>query len=249
MARFLAACAPHSGDWLLAFPISSCGLRLSDNAVRVAVALRLGCSVSVAHSCCKCGTLADAQGLHGLVCKKTSSKAARHHAVNDLIAHTFTSAGIPISKEPVGLKRWEGKCPDGLMLIPWQGSKPVCWDVTVISTLADSYLYTSAHTAGGAADLAASRKEVKYANLPSSYTFQPLAFETLGPLSATTRVFLTELGSSAFSIHWRTTWDCLSFSVFVYRCSKGQRCSDSRNLWFIRRPTGPLAFSSFFISF
>ena len=27
MARFLAASAPHSGDWLLALPISSCGLR------------------------------------------------------------------------------------------------------------------------------------------------------------------------------------------------------------------------------
>jgi len=47
MARFLAACAPHSGDWLLAFPISSCGLRLSDDAVRVTVALHIGCSVSV----------------------------------------------------------------------------------------------------------------------------------------------------------------------------------------------------------
>jgi len=60
MARFLAARAPHSGDWLFAFPISPCGLRLSDEAVRVAVALRLGCSVCVAHSCFKCGTLADA---------------------------------------------------------------------------------------------------------------------------------------------------------------------------------------------
>jgi len=27
-ARFLAAATPHSGDWLLALPISSCGLRL-----------------------------------------------------------------------------------------------------------------------------------------------------------------------------------------------------------------------------
>jgi len=127
------------------------------------------------------------------VYKKTSSKAARHHAVNDLIARAFTSAGIPVSKEPVGLNRRDGKRPDGLTLIPWQGGKPVCWDVTVVSTLADSYLYTSAHTAGGAADLTASRKEVKYADLPSSYTFQPLAFKTLGSLSSSTTVFLTEL--------------------------------------------------------
>ena len=43
------------------------------------------------------------------------------------------------------------------------------WDVTVISTLADSYLHMSAQTTGGAADLAASRKEAKYSDLPSSY--------------------------------------------------------------------------------
>jgi len=123
------------------------------------------------------------------VCKKTYSKAARNHAVNDLIARAFTSAEIPVSKEPAGLNRR-----DGLTLIPWQGGKPLCWDVTVVSNLADSYLYTSAHTTGGAADLTASRKEVKYADLPSSYTFQPLAFETPGPLSSSTVVLLTELG-------------------------------------------------------
>ena len=40
-ASFLAASAPHSGDWLLALPITACGLRLDDEAVRTAVALRL----------------------------------------------------------------------------------------------------------------------------------------------------------------------------------------------------------------
>jgi hypothetical protein len=31
-ARLLAVSAPHSGDWLHALPISSCGLRLDDEA-------------------------------------------------------------------------------------------------------------------------------------------------------------------------------------------------------------------------
>ena len=42
MASFLAATARHSGDWLFALPIASCGLKLDDEAVRVAVGLRLG---------------------------------------------------------------------------------------------------------------------------------------------------------------------------------------------------------------
>ena len=36
-ARFLAAQAPHSGDWLLALPIANCGLCLDDEAVREAM--------------------------------------------------------------------------------------------------------------------------------------------------------------------------------------------------------------------
>jgi len=132
-ARFLAAAAPHSGDWLLALPISSCGLRLSDDAVRVAVALRLGCSVCIAHTC-RCRSLVDTHGLHGLVCKKAPSRTARHHAVNDAIARCLTAAGIPVSKEPSGLTRTDGKRPDGLSLIRWQASKPLTWDVTVVSS-------------------------------------------------------------------------------------------------------------------
>jgi len=38
----LAASSQHSGDWLFAVPIASCGLKLDDEAVRVAVGLRLG---------------------------------------------------------------------------------------------------------------------------------------------------------------------------------------------------------------
>jgi len=50
--RFLAAVAPHSGDWLLVLPVSSFGLRLSDETVQVqAVAVRLGCNIYVSHTC------------------------------------------------------------------------------------------------------------------------------------------------------------------------------------------------------
>jgi len=41
-ASFLTVSAQHSGDWLCALPIASCDLKVDDEAVRVAVGLRLG---------------------------------------------------------------------------------------------------------------------------------------------------------------------------------------------------------------
>ena len=42
-ARLIAAASSHSGDWLQAPPVTAVGLRLSDEAIRVAVAHRFGC--------------------------------------------------------------------------------------------------------------------------------------------------------------------------------------------------------------
>ena len=50
-ARLLAASAPHSGDWLHALPLSTCGLRLDNEADRVAVGLRLSISLCEPHQC------------------------------------------------------------------------------------------------------------------------------------------------------------------------------------------------------
>ena len=52
----------------------------------------------------------------------------------------FVSAGIPVTKEPNGLSRSDSRRPDGLSLLPWQKGKPLCWDVTVICPLPNSYL-------------------------------------------------------------------------------------------------------------
>jgi len=60
----------------------------------------------------------------------------------------MSSAGIPATKEPSGLVRQDGKWPDGLTLIPWQGGKSLAWDVTVVSTLAQSYVDRAATGVG-----------------------------------------------------------------------------------------------------
>jgi len=72
-ARLLAVASSHSGDWLHAPPIASIGLRLSDEAVRLAVAQRLGCKACEPHTCI-CGKPVDARGLHGLFCRKSSPR-------------------------------------------------------------------------------------------------------------------------------------------------------------------------------
>src|SRR5208282_1076310 len=154
-ARLFAVSAPHSGDWLHALPISACGLRLDNEAVRVAVGLRLGLNLCVPHEC-PCGALVDARGIHGLSCRLGCGRIARHSLLNDAIWRAFTKAGIPASKEPSGLVRTDGKRPDGVSLIPWRSGKPVTWDVTVIDTLAESYSATASVTPGGVAELAQS---------------------------------------------------------------------------------------------
>jgi len=50
----------------------------------------------------------------------------------------------------------------------------VTWDVTVATTLADSYIQASASSVGAAAEMAASRKLAKY----MSFTFKVLTSET-----------------------------------------------------------------------
>jgi len=157
-ARLLAVSAPHSGDWLHALSISSCGLRLDDEAVRVAVGLRLGARLCEPHLC-PCGAKVGPEGTHGLACRRSAGRTARHHVLNDLVWRALGRANVPAVKEPAGLMRSDGKRPDGLTQIPWQAGKCMTWDVTVTDTLAESYLLATASTAGAAAEGAADRKE------------------------------------------------------------------------------------------
>jgi len=171
-AQFLAVSAPHSGDWLLALPIASCGIRLDDEAIRVVIALRLGMDLGAPHTC-HCEALVDARGQHGLVCKQALSRIARHQQLNDVVTRALVSVGVPATKEPVDLTRQDGERPDETTQIPWRSGKLLVWDVTVVSTLADSYVATAARRGGEVAELTAARKCQKYADIPSAYTFLP----------------------------------------------------------------------------
>ena len=67
-------------------------------------------------------------------------------------------------------------------------------DVTVVSPLANSYVMNASTSPDCVAEMAISKKMEKYSNLPSSYLFQPLAFETLDSLNSSGIDFITDLG-------------------------------------------------------
>ena len=192
-ARILAVSAPKSSDWLHALPISSCGLRLDDETVRVAIGLRLGAKLCEPHKCI-CGEEVDPLGHHGLSCKRSSGRSSRHLNLNDIIWRALARADIPAVKEPAGLSRSDGKRPDGLTQIPWSLGKCLIWDVTVVDSVAKSYLDSTSISAGAAAEIAALRKTEKYCHLAERYTFVPIAVETLGPLCQEGSAFLSQLG-------------------------------------------------------
>ena len=79
-------------------------------------------------------------------------------------------------------------------MIPFEGGRSLTWDVTVVCTTADSYIDLAVQGPGCVAEMAASRKEARYATLRSRYDFQSIAVETLGPINESANGFLHDLG-------------------------------------------------------
>jgi hypothetical protein len=66
--------------------------------------------------------------------------------------------------------------PDGMTLVPWIKGQPLVWDVTVVDTLADSYVLKTFEVSGFAAEMACKRKHSKCSSIISSnYIFKGLA--------------------------------------------------------------------------
>src|SRR6218665_945457 len=114
-----------------------------------------------------------------MVGKRSTGRAARHFAVNDIIWRALAKADVPSSKEPPGLIRNDGKRPDGATLVPWAKSKYVAWDATTAHTFAASYIHLTSVAPGAAAEHAADRKRAKYSNLPATHDFVPVAIVKL----------------------------------------------------------------------
>ena len=199
-AHLLASRNPDGGHWLHAWPISACGLRLDDKAVRVAIGLRLGIDLCEEHDC-PCGFKVDRMGSHGLSCRRGPGRIPRHDAINDIVYRALLKAQIPLQKEPRGLTRdGSDKRVDGCTLIPWQRERSMTWDVTIPDTLAHSHLPRTSAVSGAAAEEASLRKISKYTGVRQRYDFVAIAIESLGPINEDGSIFLREIGKRLTTI-------------------------------------------------
>ena len=168
-ARLKAVTTSESGAWLQALPISSLGLRMDDETIRVAVGLRLGLPLCRPHMCTSCGAEVDKLGTHGLSCRFSKGRHSRHAAINDSIKQSLDCAKVPSHLEPTGLYRSDGKRPDGATIVPWKRGKILVWDATCPDTLAPSHSSLAIREAGAVTADAEFKKRQKYAHLDSSH--------------------------------------------------------------------------------
>jgi len=134
-ARLLAAASPHSGDWLHAPPITAVGLRLSDEAIRVAVARRLGTKAYEPRTCL-CGMAVDARGLYGLSFCRTGRSAPRqqrHCHLNDILWRAIKRVQMPAVKESVSHAQTGPLSCHG-------PEESLAWDVSILDTYAESHV-------------------------------------------------------------------------------------------------------------
>src|SRR6218665_147531 len=89
---------------------------------------------------------------------------------------------------------------DGATLVPWSTGKCLAWDATVVHTCAASYILPQAGSVGPASVQEANRKALKYAALPTTLAFQPVAIKTLSPLDPSACDFINQIGSRMSAI-------------------------------------------------
>ena len=120
-------------------PISSLGLRMSNNTVWIAIGLRVGAAIYQPHDCASCGKQVGKLGYHGLSCTSSQGWTIWHNSLNNIIYCSLASAKLPSRLEPPGLHHANGICPDGVSMIPWSEGRFLVWDATCVNPFCQSY--------------------------------------------------------------------------------------------------------------
>ena len=128
----------------------------------------------------------------------------------------------------------------GIMLVPWQSDKLLCWDVTVSCPLAESYIDRAALEAGAAVEMAATHKQETSTSVLitslSQLQYRPWVFSThqlvtswmiLEALSLKTRARLERPASCSKGFRYWCSASMLSFCMTVCWLKTSQ--TDDRN--------------------
>ena len=153
--RLLAAKRKESGVWLTAPSLSSIGVRMDNETIRLAIGLRLSTALSVQHNCQHCGQTVDVSGTHGLGCRQSEGRLPRHSALNDALHQSLSAIQIPSMLEPKGLFHSDGRKPDGITITPWCHGRALVWDATCHDSFAASNLALGSTRAVAVANKAA----------------------------------------------------------------------------------------------
>ena len=175
-------------------PVSSLGLRMDDDNIRVAVGLRLGIPLCHPHQCSLCGAEVDNLATHGLSCRRSEGHHPQHSALNDIIHCFLSTAHIPSCRETTGIYHSDGKSPDSISLVPWKQGKVLVWVATCPDTFAPSHLPSAAMSSSAVAQQAGQAKRATCAHLDASHHFVLVAVETSGVLGPEALQLLWNLG-------------------------------------------------------
>jgi hypothetical protein len=144
-------------------PSPNIGTLLDNISFQVCIGLRLVCDLCTFHIC-KCNAKVGEIGIHGLSCSKSRRTFSRPTEINSIINRSLTSIHVNVTLEQNGLSPNDGKRPDGMALVPWIKGQPLVWDVTVVDTLAVSYVLKGSKVSGFAAEVDCKRKHSQYNN-------------------------------------------------------------------------------------
>lgn len=117
-ARILATSSKAARAWLKCISVSSLGTRMTNEQIRIAVAIQLGCKMYDSHSCSRCNSDAPSDSSHGLHYRRAARHHSRHSHLNNLVQRALVSARVPSVLKPLGFTRNDAKRSDGITLVP-----------------------------------------------------------------------------------------------------------------------------------
>ena len=139
-----------------------------------AVGLRVGAAICHPHTCKFCSRKVNQLGHHGLLCRYTQGRLARHNAVNSIIHRSLAAAKIPSCLEPSGLHHSDGKRPDRVTMTPWSEGQFLVWDPTCVNTFCESHKHKCASQCGATAAHAEGERPTSTPAMTEPTPFSPL---------------------------------------------------------------------------